>query len=426
MSVLFRKISLVAMVALCGGALGCEGGGASGGGGQAPADKVVAAPGPVGGAAKAPSQERVKLVLWHSYRAEEEEALGQVVATFNGARTDIEIEALKIPHQAFADKITAAIPRNNGPDLFIFAHDRIGDWAESGHIEPVSSWARPELLQSFHEQAVKALVYKKSLYGLPLAFKSVVLFYNKALLEAPPETEVALLESARKLTDPAQKRYGLAYENTQLYFSAPWIHGFGGQVLDEAGELRLNDKGTQAGLAFARELMAVHKVVPEDVDSNLVTNLFNEGRAAMVINGPWFRGEISDKVRWGVAPMPTVTSTGKKAAPYLGSEAVLMSSRSTHKEEAFEVMKYLAGPEAAKIRMEVGGQPVAHKASWEGVTDEALKVFQAQLGDAVVMPNTPKMRLVWSPMDQAIYRIVKNGQEPAAALQEATAAIQAQ
>jgi maltose-binding protein MalE len=374
--------------------------------------------------ATAPNQEKVKLVLWHSYRAEEQKALEQVVTQFNGARTDIEIETLKIPHQAFADKITAAIPRNNGPDLFIFAHDRIGDWAESGHIEPVSTWARPELLGTFLEQTVRALVYKKSLYGLPLAFKSVVLYYNKDLVKAPPSTDTAMLEAAKAATDPSQKRYGLVYENTALYFSAPWIHGFGGQVLDEAGQLHLSDQGTQAGLSFARGLLAEHKVVPEDVDSNLVTNLFNEGRAAMVINGPWFRGEIGDKVKWGVAPMPTISSTGKKAAPFLGSEAVLMSSKSQHKEEAFEVMKYLAGAESAKVRMEVGGQPVALKASWEGQGgDEVLKVFRQQLEDAVVMPNTPKMRVVWSPADQAIYKIVKGGEAPAEALKSASDSI---
>jgi maltose-binding protein MalE len=404
---------------------GCNGGG----GASSSPDASGIGPAPDAGASKEPGppatpKEKVKVVLWHSYRAEEQKALEQVVGDFNKNRTDIEVETLQIPHQAFADKISAAIPRNNGPDLFIFAHDRIGDWAESGHIEPVSTWARPELLGSFLEGTVKALVYKKSLYGLPMAFKSVVIFYNKDLVPTPPDTEAKLIELAKAQTDPVQKKYGLVYENTQLYFSAPFIHGFGGQVLDADDQLHLTDEGTVKGLSFARSLLADHKIVPEDVDSNQVTNLFNEGRAAMVINGPWFRGEISDKVKWGVALMPTVTATGKRAAPYLGSEGVLMSSKSAHKEEAFEVMKFLTGPESAKIRMEVGGQPVAHKATWDGPqVDETLKVFRAQLDEAVVMPNSPKMRLVWSPTDQAIYKIVKGGEEPGATLKTAVEAI---
>ena len=34
-----------------------------------------------------------------------------------------------------ADKLAVAVPRGNGPDLFIFAHDRLGDWATSGLLE---------------------------------------------------------------------------------------------------------------------------------------------------------------------------------------------------------------------------------------------------------------------------------------------------
>ena len=369
-------------------------------------------------------KDPVTITVWHSYRAKEEKALGEAVEAFNKERTDIRIETLKVPHQAFADKITAAIPRNNGPDAFIFAHDRVGDWAESGHIEPISTWARPELLAEFYPETVRALVYKKSLYGLPLAFKSVVLFYNKKLVAKPPSTDLELIEVAKANTNAADKRYGLAYENTLTYFTAPFIHGFGGELLGDNGELGLRNPGTKAGIAFSHDLLHLHKVVPEDVNSNLVTSLFNSGRTALVINGPWFRGEIGTDVDWGVTTMPTVSSTGKKMAPFLGSEAVLMSAKSEHKEETFQVMRHLTTGDAAKIRMESGGQPVAHRATWDTAqTDDALKVFRAQLADCVVMPNTPQMRLVWSPTDSAIYKIVKNGDDADEALSAAVASI---
>jgi maltose-binding protein MalE len=366
--------------------------------------------------------EPVTVTLWHSYRAGEEKALAEVVEQFNKERTDIHLETLKIPHQAFADKITAAIPRNNGPDLFIFAHDRVGDWADSGHIEPVSTWARPDLLQEFYPETVRALVYKKSLYGLPLAFKSVVLFYNKELVPKPPRTDVELVAIAKAHTDAPNKHYGLVYENTLTYFNAPFIHGFGGSILDDRGNLGLLDPGTSAGLAFSRSLVEPHGVVPADVNSNLVTSLFNTGRAALVISGPWFRGEIAPGVKWGVAVMPTVTSTGRKMAPYVASEAVMMSAKSEQKEEAFQVMRYLTTGKAARTRMEVGGQPVAHKASWDAAPED-LEVFRAQLSDSVIMPNAPMMRRVWSPLDSAIYKIVKNGEPPGAALTAAVASI---
>ena len=42
---------------------------------------------------------------------------------------------------------------------------------------------------------------------------------------------------------------------------------------------------------------------------------FNENRAALVVNGPWFLGEIAEGVPFGVAPLPIVSATG--SAPRL-------------------------------------------------------------------------------------------------------------
>lgn len=365
------------------------------------------------------------IVLWHSYREAEQTALDQSVQRFNATHRDIQVQALQIPHEAYADKITTAIPRDNGPDLFIFAHDRIGAWAEADIIEPVSEWASTEHLQQYEKSTVLALVYKKALYGLPLAFKSILLFYNKDLVPTPPATDEDLLRIARDLADPAQRRYGLVYENTQLYFTAPFIHGFGGRVMDMDGNVRIGSPESARGLAFCRDLIQ-QRLVPDDVNSNLVTTLFNTGRAGMVINGPWFRGEIAPDVRWGVAPLPVVASTQEHAAPYLGSEAVLLSRRSRHKDQAFEVMRFLAGPESARIRFEVGGQAVALKQTWEEVNPpDDMRVFRQQLQHVVVMPNSARMNAVWAPTNQAIHKIVKDGDDPLKTVLQAQERIQA-
>lgn len=365
-----------------------------------------------------------EVVLWHAYRAQEQVALDRVIGELNAAGRGVKIRALQIPSEAFADKLTAAIPRGNGPDIFIFAHDRIGDWAEAGILEPVSSWASTEFLRAYLKPTVEALVYKKSLYGLPMAFKSVVLFYNKALIQAPPRDDAELVALAKAHTDAAEKKYGLVYQNTSLYFTAPFIHGFGGGVLGGGDVLQLDTPGTAEGLRFARALLAEHKVIPADVDANLVTTLFNSGKAAMAINGPWFRGEIKDGVDWGVAVLPTIRSTGLGAAPFVGSEAILLSKHSPRKDAAFEAMTWLTGERSSLVRMEVAGQPAAHKAAWSALpADDPMQVFKAQLEASVIMPGGPVMRAVWSPTDQAIFKVVKDGADPAPLLKTTEARI---
>jgi arabinogalactan oligomer/maltooligosaccharide transport system substrate-binding protein len=56
-----------------------------------------------------------KLVVWHSYRGGEKAAFEKVVAAYN-ARADakIKVDALAVPFDAFADKISAAVPRGKG------------------------------------------------------------------------------------------------------------------------------------------------------------------------------------------------------------------------------------------------------------------------------------------------------------------------
>ncbi len=358
-----------------------------------------------------------ELTLWHSYREDERTALESTITAFNGAHPLLEINARFIPFDAYPDRITAAIPRGRGPDMFIFAHDRVGDWAELGVVEPLNKWLLDgSLLNSFFERTVVALVYKHQLYGLPLAFKSLVLYYNRELIESAPRTVEALAQIARRLTERnvADERFGLAYEYTKLYFHAPWIHGFGGSVLDRDDGVHIGDAASIEALEFVTDLYRRDGVLPDSPSSQSVTSLFNQGRAAMVINGPWFRGEIAE-VDYGVAPLPTIRAadgTERPAQPFLTVEALMLSAESDNKNCAFEAIRWLSTDlEAVSTRMDDGHQPVALKGAYERsqAIDPSIAVFREQMLNSVPMPNTPMMLRVWAHADSAIFRAVKDG-----------------
>src|SRR5215207_3644366 len=94
----------------------------------------------------------------------------------------------------------------------------------------------------------------------------------------------------------------------------------------------------------------------------LVATLFNEGVAAMAMSGPWFQGDIAAGVPWRVAPLPVISETGRPAAPFLGAEGVLMSSRARDKDAAFAVMAHLAGDASAAMRARRARQVVPNRA----------------------------------------------------------------
>ena len=351
----------------------------------------------------------VELKLWHAYRGQEEAALEAAVDAWDEAHPDVVVLTLSIPPDALKTKFEAAGPRGNGPDLLISAHERVGAWAGASLIAP---W--PSDGAGLHPAALEALRHGGSLYGLPLATKSLALFVNTALVPVVPRStdEIAALAGA---LPPGV--YPLAYQATDAYFHAPWMHGFGGGVQD-AGQLRLDRPENAAALGFARGMLEAG-LLPEEPTGALVTQLFNEGLAATVINGPWFLGEIDPKVNFVVAPLPVISPVGRPAAPYLTVEGLMLSAHAAQPALAVALGAHLTSPPEAVRRAVQGRQTVATLAAYDDPAvagDAVLQAFRAQMDAAVPMPNGVEMGATWEPSARALRRVMRGAETPEAAL----------
>lgn len=368
-------------------------------------------------------EPKPQVTLWHAYGGVEKATLDQLADRWNHEHSDVQLRVVGVPYDALPDKITSAIPNGNGPDLFVFAHDRIGDWAEARILEPIEFFVDDARADHFDTAALTAMAYRGSLYGLPLAVKSLALFYRTDRLNAPPATTDELLAIARGLTDTNAGRFGLAYENTKLYGNAAWIFGFGGRIFDDDGRLAMVSTGATRGLDFARALAAF---VPPDASGPLVASLFREGRAAMVLSGPWFLGSLDATIPWRVAPLPVISATGRPAAPFLGAEGLMMSARAGDKAAAFAVMAFLTSDASAIERAVAAHQVVPNRAAYDDPRvgkDAVLAAFRRQAEVAEPMPSTPAMQMVWTPYDHAIQRALGQGVDSARALADAEAEI---
>jgi maltose-binding protein MalE len=361
---------------------------------------------------------RRAVVLWHAYQGDERAALEHVVAQIQEDNPDLKIKLQSVPYDAFADKISNAVPNGNGPDLFIFAHDRIGNWVASGLIEPIEYFVDEPLANLYAYDAIAAMSYDGSLYGLPLAVKSVVLYYRTDMVAKPPRTTDELLTWGQQFKRDHKGRFALVYENQSLYGHAPWLHGFGGHVFNAEGKLDLATPAAIQALELARTLGKTG-LVPLETRGAMIASFFNEGEAAMAISGPWFIGEIAKDVPWAVTSLPKVSKTGRHAAPFLGAEGVLMSVRARDKELAFRVMQALAGDRSAIHRARKARQVVPNQAAYDEQdigSDQVLAAFREQLQHSVPMPATPAMRMVWAPYKSALQKVIAQGANPADAL----------
>src|SRR3569623_3500107 len=96
------------------------------------------------------------VVLWHAYNGDARVALEATAAAWSTAHPDQPLTLVAVPYDAFADKLSSAIPRGNGPELFIYPQDRIGDRAAAGVIEPLEFWDDDARADQFTEHSLGA------------------------------------------------------------------------------------------------------------------------------------------------------------------------------------------------------------------------------------------------------------------------------
>ena len=83
------------------------------------------------------------------------------------------------------ENFAVAAPEGEGPDIFIGAHDWLGEVAASGLVAPMELGA---LSDEFSPAALNACSYDGVLYCMPYAMENLAFFYNPELVDGAPAT----------------------------------------------------------------------------------------------------------------------------------------------------------------------------------------------------------------------------------------------
>ena len=376
---------------------------------------VVALVGPESVAA---SSERIG--LWHSYRGDEERALVELVQRYEREHPDVTLDLLAIPFEAYSAKLLAAIPHAHGPDLFIETHERLGVYRRDGLVAPIGAAFPDEDVGAYDATAVRAITLDGVRYGVPLSSKCLALFVNDDLL---PETPGTMEEIAALKPGLPPDAYPLVYDMTTAFFHAPFLHAFGGAMLDERGQFAFFGDKVARSLDFVRGLV-MSKDVPEEPSSALVAQLFADGRAATAIEGPWLVGDLKSGVRYRVEPLPRIAAAGgARMRPFLTVEGVLTTPQGAEKPEALAFARWLGTDvDAALVRARVGHQIVTEQAAWAAMGpdgDPVLRAFHQAAAEALPMPTSTALRAAWVPANQAILKVLRGEMTAIEALDEA-------
>ncbi|MCA0172356.1 extracellular solute-binding protein [Bacillus sp. RAR_GA_16] len=373
-----------------------------------------------------------KLVVWED--TDKGIALEPAIASFE-EEYGIKVEFKEL---GMADEIREQIrldgPAGTGPDVITLPHDQIGQAAVEGLISPIE--VDQSVVDTFTESSIQAENFDGKLYGLPKATETPVFIYNKELMDKAPESMDEVYDFAKDYTK--DKQYGFLALWDNFYFANAVLAGYGGYVFDRTDEglnpqdLGLNNEGAVEGTEYIqkwyKEGLFPKGLIGENGGSTM-DGLFNEGKAASVMNGPWsFQGYKDAGIDIGVAPMPKLPN-GENFKTFIGVKGWHVSNFSENKEWATKLVEWITNEENAKIRYEKTAEipPVKSLIEDPVIADnEGASAVAVQSQYGVPMPNIPEMAEVWEPAASALQLVATNKQEPKAALDEATKTIKSQ
>ena len=102
----------------------------------------------------------------------------------------------------------------NGPDMYMYAHDSLGTFVEMGVLAPVTDVVSADVYQDMLPMTLEAGQYKGEQYLLPLYYETLLFMYNKHLWEGEiPATTDELYEYMTAHTDTAAGTYALVNQH---------------------------------------------------------------------------------------------------------------------------------------------------------------------------------------------------------------------
>jgi arabinogalactan oligomer / maltooligosaccharide transport system substrate-binding protein len=304
-----------------------------------------------------------KLLLWHTFNAEETETLGRILPPG--------VQSVVVPFPRAFNTFRESVSSGTGcPDVFR---------AEQVWIPALRDLIEPRTF--------------------PHSIDGLALIYNRDLVPTPPATMEQLKEVAAAAT--REGRYGF-FVRGDAYWFLPFLYGMGADFAS------LDSPEAVRALAFYRSLLP-YSPPPSSNDYQEQERRFGAGQVAMIINGPWSIAELrrapafkDHPDRLGIAPL--------WATPISG-HAYVVPHCARDKAAAFALAERLASPQAqAELARRNGLVPADHSVAVENP-------FRAALKNGRPRPQHPASVYIFDDFHPAVQAVLRGDAEPREALE---------
>ncbi|MBW0000441.1 MAG: maltose/maltodextrin ABC transporter substrate-binding protein MalE [Verrucomicrobia bacterium] len=332
--------------------------------------------------------------------------------------------------EKLTDSFPIAAQAGKGPDIVIWAHDKVAEWADSGLIAAVTPAA--EFTRNFFPQAWQAVSHGQKLWGYPIALETVSLIYNRKFVNADPPTQLAQIPAlAQRLRQQYPGVQPILWEYTSAYYSWGLLASAGAYVFQKhATEYEVTKTGvnTPGAVAAVSQINALIRagILPPSVVYSYTEELMGQGKLAMMFSGPWsWANLIAKNIDFGVAPL--LGMDGHPGRPFVGVTAAFFNCSSPNQDLAQAFLeRYVVTPEgiAAMNRAKAVGVPALTQA-YETLarTDARVRELKACVDHGELMPNVPRMGRFFTALTTALQLATQGRTSPEAALNDAAASI---
>ena len=313
------------------------------------------------------------------------------------------------------DKLSLDNQSGKVPDVMMAPYDRVGGLGNDGQLAEVTLNK-----DSKTDKTTESLVTNGGkVYGAPAVIETLVLYYNKDLLQEAPKTFGELEELAK------DSKYDFAGEDgkntafladwTNFYYAYGLLSGNGGYVFGKDGtdpkDIGLNNQGAIDGIEYAKTWYAKWPKGLQDTKgaANFIQTQFQEGKTAAIIDGPWKASSLKEaKVNYGVATIPTLPN-GKAYSAFGGGKAWVIPAGANNPEAAQKFVDFLTSTDQQKAFYDKTNEVPANTEAREyavGKNDELTTAVVKQFENAQPMPNISEMSTVWDPAATMLFDAV--------------------
>lgn len=307
------------------------------------------------------------------------------------ALTGIKVQLDVLPQEQYNQRIGVEAASGAGQiDVFTTLPGQEGiKLFRAGFVMPVDEYLRSASLTApdfdpgdFMKPAFDGMRDQGKMFALPAGTEVGMLFYRKDLFEKHgvkvPTTLDELEQAARSLTikgaDGKVEVYGVVNRGRREAagggWVSSWLHNFGGDWLDRAGNPMLNSpEAIRAWEAYARVVRLYGPPGQTAFQWHEAASFFSQGRAAMLmennLGAPLFNDPEKSKIvgKVGFAKVPAGPA---RDTPHMVAMGLCVSNTSKNKEAAWLLVQWLTN-KRQQLRAQMGGAPTARVSAWESL-----------------------------------------------------------